>query len=176
TITVTVTDNGGTLNGGVDTVSRTFTVTVTAVNDAPTLAVIPNPVAILEDAAQQFINLTGIGAGGGEAGQVLTVSATSDNLGLIPNPTVTYTSPNATGTLSYTPVANQNGTATITVTVTDNGGTLNGGVDTVTRTFTVTVTAVNDAPTLAVIPNPVAILEDAAQQFIKLTGIGAGGG
>ena len=32
------------------------------------------------------------------------------------------------------------------VKVQDNGGTANGGVDTVTRTFTVSVTAVNDAP------------------------------
>ena len=40
---------------------------------------------------------------------------------LIPNPTVTYTSPNATGSLAYTPVANAYGTAIITVTVTDAG-------------------------------------------------------
>jgi len=35
---------------------------------------------------------------------------------------VTYTSPNATGSLSYTPVAGQGGTAVITVKVMDNGG------------------------------------------------------
>ncbi|OGG55213.1 MAG: hypothetical protein A3F84_08320 [Candidatus Handelsmanbacteria bacterium RIFCSPLOWO2_12_FULL_64_10] len=64
----------------------------------------------------------------------------SSNAALIPHPTVTYTSPGATGSLSYTPVANASGTATITVTVSD-------GVDTITRTFTVTVNAVNDAPT-----------------------------
>ena len=92
----------------------------------------------------------------GSESQTLTVTATSSNPGLIPNPTVTYTSPNATGSLTYTPVANASGTATITVTVTDNGGTANGGVNTFSRTFTVTVTAVNDAPTLDAIADPAA--------------------
>jgi hypothetical protein len=44
--------------------------------------------------------LTGIGAGPSET-QVLTVTATSNSLALIPNPTVTYTSPNATGSLTF---------------------------------------------------------------------------
>ena len=35
-----------------------------------------------------------------------------------------------TGTLTYTPAANADGTATITLTLQDNGGTANGGVDT----------------------------------------------
>ncbi|MEK7678285.1 MAG: Ig-like domain-containing protein, partial [Verrucomicrobiota bacterium] len=108
TITVIVTDDGGTANGGVVAVTNTFTVTVTSVNDAPTLAAISNPAAILEDASLQTVNLSGISAGGGES-QVLTVTASSSNPGLIPNPSVTYTSPNATGSLSYTPVANASG-------------------------------------------------------------------
>jgi hypothetical protein len=172
-ITVTVTDDGGTANSGVNSFVRTFTVTVTAVNDAPTLDPIPDPAAILEDAGLQTVNLSGIAAGGGET-QTLSITATSGNTGLIPNPTVNYTSPNATGSLTYTPVANQSGTALITVTVNDGGGTLNGGVETVVRTFTVTVTAVNDAPTLNAIPDPAAILEDAGLQTVNLSGIAAG--
>src|SRR4029077_4439443 len=148
------------------------------VNDAPTLDAISNPAAINEDAAQQTVNLTGITAGGGES-QSLTVTATSNNTGLIPNPTVTYTSPNATGSLAYTPVANQSGTATITVTVRDAGlDGIAGNADdgTFSRTFNVTVNPVNDAPTLDAISNPAAINEDAAQQTVNLTGITAGGG
>ena len=107
-VTVTVTDGGldGNLGTAGDngTFSRTFTVTVNAVNDAPTLDAIADPAAIDEDAAQQTVNLAGISAGGGES-QTLQVTATSNNTGLIPNPTVTYTSPNATGSLAYTPVA-----------------------------------------------------------------------
>ena len=45
----------------------------------------------------------------------------------------------ATGTLTYTPAANAIGTATVTVTLQDNGGTANGGVDTsAPQTFTIT--------------------------------------
>ena len=51
------------------------------------------------------------------------VTASSSNPALIPNPTVTYTSPNATGSLAYTPVANTSGSAVITVTVSDGGAT-----------------------------------------------------
>ena len=148
-------------------------ITITAVNDAPTLNAISDPAAILEDAGLQTVNLSGISAGGGES-QTLTVTATSGNTGLIPDPTVTYTSPNATGSLSYTPVAHQSGSALITVTVTDNGGTANGGVNTTSRTFTVNVTAVNDAPTLNAIPDPAAILQDAGAQTVNLSGISAG--
>jgi len=59
---------------------------------------------------------------------------------------VTYTSPNATGSLTFTPAANEFGTAVITVCVKDSGDTFNGGVNTKTRTFTITVNRVNDVP------------------------------
>src|SRR5206468_3006350 len=140
--TVTVTDDGGTANGGVDTVSRTFTVTVLPVNKSQERRAGEKPAASLEDAGVQTVELSGISAGGGES-QNLTVTAVSSNTALIPNPTVSYTSANPSGSLSYTPVADQSGSAVITVTVQDDGGTANGGVDTTTRTFTVTVTPVN---------------------------------
>ena len=55
----------------------------------------------------------------------------------------------STGTLTYTPAANANGSATVSVQIHDNGGTANGGVDTsAAQTFTITVNAVNDAPVL----------------------------
>ena len=146
-ITVTATDNGGTNNGGVDVFSRTFTITVDPVNDAPTLDAIAD-VSLEEDSVDVVVDLGGISAGpANESGQVLSVSATSDNTDLIPDPTVQYAG-GAIGTLTFTPIANANGSATITVTVTDNGGTLNGGVHTFTRTFTVSVDPVNDAPEL----------------------------
>ena len=86
-ITVTVMDDGGTANGGVDTVTQTFFVTVAAVNQAPTLATIPNPAPILENAGQQTVTLSGIADGPGDTGQTLTVTAMSSNPGVIPNPT-----------------------------------------------------------------------------------------
>ena len=146
TITVVMMDDGGTANGGINSLTNTFTVTVNPVNDPPTLAAISN-VSFNEDAGQQTVNLSGISAGpANEAGQSLAVTATSSATSIIPHPTVTYTSPGATGTLAFTPVANANGISTITVVVQDDGGTANGGLDAVTNTFTVTVNAVNDAP------------------------------
>ena len=46
--------------------TATVTVSVTPVNDAPTLDSIADPAAILEDATEQTVNLSGISAGGGE--------------------------------------------------------------------------------------------------------------
>lgn len=116
-------------------------------NDAPALANIPSPAAILEDAGEQTVNLGGIRAGpADESWQVVTVTATSSNPALIPNPVVTYTGTNATATLKYTPVRNASGTALITVVLRDDGGTANGGVDAVTNTFVINVTPVNDPP------------------------------
>ncbi|MFO1512654.1 MAG: Ig-like domain-containing protein [Verrucomicrobiota bacterium] len=164
TITVTVNDGQAVNN----TFSQSFTVNVSEVNNAPTLAAINN-VTINEDAGVQTVNLTGISTGATNEAQTLTLTATSSNPGLIPNPTVNYTSPNATGSLSFTPTANSNGTATITVTVND-GQVLN---NTATRTFTVTVNAVNDVPTLNPLAN-VVINEDAGLQTVGLSGIGTG--
>jgi spore germination protein YaaH len=102
TFTYTVSDNG-TTNGSADpkTATGTVTVTVNPVNDSPTLTAIATPLPINEDALTQTINLSGIMAGSGES-QTLTVTATSDTPALIPTPTVSYTSPNATGSLSFT--------------------------------------------------------------------------
>jgi hypothetical protein len=141
TITVTVDDGAGNL------ATDTFTVTVNAVNDAPTLDAIANVPSLPANSGLQTIPLSGISAGPSES-QTISITATSSNPGLIPNPTVVYSSPGSTGSLTFTPVAGQSGTATITVTVTDNGGTANGGVNTVTRTFTVTVGSSLNTPGL----------------------------
>jgi hypothetical protein len=144
---------GGSVDGrAMATTAVTLTNTVVSVcavveppiNAAPTLDPIAVPAPILEDAGPQTVALTGIGSGAVDEVQTLVVTATSGNLALIPDPTVTYVTPAATGSLSYTPVPNANGSALITVTVKDDGGTANGGVDTFQRTFTVTVIAVDD--------------------------------
>lgn len=129
-----------------------FDLTVTPVNDAPTLDIIPDR-TVDEDAPEQTINLTGITAGPVNEVQVLTVTASSDNPSLIPNPSVTYASPAPTGTLRFRPLLHAHGVARLTVTARDNGGTANGGVEAISRTFTVTVRPVNDLPTISDIPN-----------------------
>ncbi len=163
---ITVTVNDGQAQNG--TVSRSFTVTVNAVNQVPTLGAIGN-VTIDEDAGLQTVGLSGISAGSGETGQPLTVSAVSSNPGLVPHPEVSYTSPNGTGSLRFTPVADGHGSAVITVTVNDGQGTNN----TVSRNFTVTVRSVNDAPTLDAIANR-SLTGDGGAQTVGLSGISSG--
>jgi hypothetical protein len=135
TITFTVDDGGAVGSGSRD-------IAVTAVNDAPTLDAIADPAPIVANSGQQSINLTGITPGGGEA-QTLTVSVVGNtNPVLLPANAVSisYTSPNSTGQLLYTPAPGRVGTSTLTVRVADNGGTANGGVNLTTRTVTITVT------------------------------------
>ncbi len=141
-------------------VPATISITVNAVNDDPTLDD-PADEVIDEDDPMQTVGLTGIGPGGGpdEVNQVLTVTATSDNTDLIPDPDVTFVQLSDTADLDYTPVADQNGMATITVTVMDDGGL------SATQEFTVTVNAVNDAPSFDLQASDT-VLEDSGQRMV----------
>ncbi len=130
-VTVTVNDGGASNN----IITKTFTVTVNPVNQPPTLNSI-NSLTLNENAGAQTVNLSGISSGG--ENQTLTVTAVSSNTGLIPNPSVNYASPNATGSLAFTPLANASGSSIVTVTVNDGGASNN----IVTKTFTVTVNSI----------------------------------
>ncbi len=137
-------------------------------NQPPTLGAIAD-VTVNEGVGQQTVNLSGIGSGASNELQTLVVTARSSNPALIPDPTVTYTSPNTTGTLRFTPVAFGFGTASITVTVDDGGASNN----LVTRTFTVTVNPVNQPPTLNTLTDLV-LNEGDGLQTVNLSGITSG--
>ena len=173
-------DDGGTTNGGINTLTRSFTVTVTPVNQAPTLNAIQDPQPVFENSITALspatIALSGITDGPGDTGQVLSVTAVSSNPALVPNPSIVYTNPNTTGTLLYSLAPNASGKATITVTVTDDGVNTNGGVGTFSRTFNIVVQPINQAPTLGPIATPNPILENSAGETISLSGITAGQG
>jgi uncharacterized repeat protein (TIGR01451 family) len=62
----------------------------------------------------------------------------------VPTPTVGYESPDGVGSLTLVPLPEQNGVVTITVRVADNGTP----ALVAERSFRMTVTAVNDAPTI----------------------------
>ena len=113
--------------------------------------------SISEDGGFQTVNLTGISSGSASEKQTLTVTSVSGDTKLITPPTVAYRSPNTTGALIFMPVANANGTTTITVTV-DNGDVAN---NTTSVVFSVIVNPVNDPPTLSDIPDQ-AIDQDVA--------------
>ncbi|PYR60496.1 MAG: hypothetical protein DMF85_04855, partial [Acidobacteria bacterium] len=174
TITVQLQDNGGTANGGVDLVTHSFTIGVTNVNHAPSFTAGPN-VTVNEDSgpATSFPWATGISAGPNESGQTLTFNVTNNT-----NPSLFAAGPSvaANGGLSFTPAPNANGSATITITLSDNGGTANGGVDTSPpQTFLIAVTAVNDAPVFTPGADQT-VLEDSGAQTAPnwATGMSAG--
>ena len=116
-----------------------FWVHVIENNDPPTISDIAN-VSTPEDTPKTGIAFTvadpdtPVGA--------LTVTATSSNQTLIPNGNLVVTGTGAARTLSVSPALNQTGLATISLVVSD-------GEFNATKTFQITVTPVNDAPTVA---------------------------
>ncbi len=122
TITVTATDDDGSV------VTQTSSITVNDINDAPTLTV-ESTKSVNEDGT------TSITYSASDIDGTATVTATALH------GTVTV---NNDGTITYTPDANYNGADTITVTATDDDGSV------VTQTSSITVNDINDAPTLTV--------------------------
>jgi hypothetical protein len=173
-ITVTLSDNGGTANGGVDaSAPQTFTITLTQVNDAPSFTSGGN-VTVLEDSgASSQAWATGISPGPNEGGQTVAFHVTGNtNAALFSvGPAVS-----PTGVLGFTLADKTTGSATITVDLQDDGGTANGGVDTSgTQTFTVTVTPVNDAPSFTSGGNVTVLEESGAYAAAWATNISPGG-
>lgn len=103
-------------------------------------------ITINEDAAQQTINLSGIADGDLFVTQSLTLSYTNSNEPLFSNFAINHSTNAATGSLVFTPAPNAFGTATITITVLDGGNENNGGINSKTISFTITINPINDAP------------------------------
>jgi hypothetical protein len=149
TVTVHAVDSGGVANGGDNTSpDQNFTITVTPVNDEPSFVKGADQ-TLNEDPGAQSVSgwATSISKGpANESAQTVAFTVTNDLNALFSvQPAVS-----PTGTLTYTPAANKWGTTTVSVFVSDNGGIANGGDDTSpTQTFTITVSAVNDAPVAA---------------------------
>ncbi|MBK9711279.1 MAG: Ig-like domain repeat protein [Kouleothrix sp.] len=142
--TYTISDGKG------GTATATVNVTVNPVNDAPSFTKGPD-VTVAEDSGAKTVSgwATAISTGpANESGQTLTFQVTNNNTSLFSaQPAIA-----ANGTLTFTPASNANGSATVTVMLKDNGGTANGGVDSsAPQTFTITVTPVNDAPTVTIV-------------------------
>jgi len=147
-------------DGGLDSNTVTVTITVNAVNNAPTV-VAPTDQTINEDTATNALAVTVADVDSAVNG--LVVSATSSNQTLVPNANIALGGSGANRTILVTPAGNQNGSATITVTVSD--GALTG-----TDTFVVNVTPVNDAPVFEVFPADIAsVLEDSTTGPLTIT-------
>lgn len=146
TITLYAHDTGGGANSGVEnSATQTFTITATAVNDAPSFVKGANQ-SVLEDAGAQTVSTWATQISSGptdESSQTLSFTVTNDNNGLFSSQPAVSSS---TGTLTYTPASNASGSATVTVALSDNGGVTNSGVDSSSQTFTITIASVNDLP------------------------------
>ena len=161
-VTVSAQDDGGTANGGHDTTNQTFALTITPVNDAPAFTTSGN-VSVLENAGAQSLTWISSKSAGpaNEVTQQIAYSTSNDNSSLFTAGGQPTLAPD--GTLTFTPALNAAGTAQLTVTATDDGGTTNGGTDSTTTTYTLSVTAVNQPPTFSS-GGDQTVLEDAGAQ------------
>ena len=137
--------------------SASVAVSVLLVNVPPSFTVGPAQ-TVLEDAGSQSVPgwVGNISPGANsEAGQVVAFLVTNDNNSLFESqPAIA-----PDGTLTFTPAANANGSAIVTVRARDDGGTAGGGTDTsAAQTFTIAVQAVNDPP--AANPDSPTVAED----------------
>lgn len=125
----------------------TMTIDVEPINDVPSF-IKGDDQTIAEDAGPQEVTgwSSSISPGpDNESSQTLDFNISNDNNSLFSKqPTIV----SSTGDLSYTPAPDSNGIALVTISLSDDGGTNNGGQDTSPKkTFTITINSVNDLPT-----------------------------
>src|SRR5207247_520183 len=134
TATITVTVSDGQLSA-----SDSFVLTVNAVNDPPTIS----NIADQSTAAGTAVGPIGFSVGDMEtAAGSLTLSGSSANPTLVPNGNIVFGGSGTSRTVTVTPAANQAGTATIAVTVSDEMRRARGR-------FVLSVSTVNAAPTIS---------------------------
>ena len=157
TITVTVSD-------GQATATDTFVVTVTAVNDLPTISSVANQATSIGVA----VGPLAVTVGDIEtAAASLTLTGSSSNTALVPNANITFGGAGANRTVTVTPAPGASGTASLTLTVND-------GTTTATTSFTLTVNAIAPAP--LTFAHGASAFTDASgtTQTVQLTGVTVG--
>jgi hypothetical protein len=134
TISVTVSD--GSLSA-----TSTFVLTVTSENDPPVVSAIGAQTMNEDESLSIPFTVTDVD----NPASALVVQASSANTALINASGIALGGSGQSRVLTLTPVANESGLAAMTVTVSD-------GTASAQRTFTVTVTPVNDAPAFVSLP------------------------
>lgn len=133
-------------------------VTVTPVNDKPIFGgTCPTPIRLVDGDGPQVVSCFSALAGplSDEYNQTLTGHLVLDTFEM-PNPNLFAISPTYTltkgpqgqwfGTLRFTTAAHQSGSANVLLSVTDNGGRLNGGSDTSDLEYATIIVAADRAP------------------------------
>jgi hypothetical protein len=146
------------VSDGTDSSSwQTYTITINAVNDAPTFTA-SNPPSVTEDASAQTVTgwATANLGPSNEAPETATYTVTPVSGG----EKVTGLSIDSSGTLSYTPVANAFGDVVFKVSVSD------GTDSSAEQQFTLTINGVNEAPSFTSPVFTTTVKEDAGLQTI----------
>ena len=139
-------------NGTESSLSSEFKIRpLTYINAPPTIDSIAS--FDMNEDGSASINLTGISYGGDANSQDIEVLAYTSETNIFSELNIDYNSPSTTGSLDLIPDTNSNGLSTIYVTVKDNGGIDNGGIDSVRVAFSVNVLPVNDSPQIISSPS-----------------------
>jgi VCBS repeat-containing protein len=164
TLTVGINDDGNTGSGGAQTASTTVTLSVTAVNDAPSITA-PGSISVTEDVATALTGISFSDPDSASSSVTATLSVPSGTLAATSGGGVTAGG-SGTGSLTltgsvanintfiagsnvtFTTASNATSNVTLTVDINDGGNTGSGGAQTASATVTLSVTAVNDTPTV----------------------------
>jgi hypothetical protein len=175
TLTLSVNDGGNTGTGGAQTASDTATINIVSINDAPTATITAPSYAATEQVSLALqgtgLSIADVDAGSGVVTATLSVASGTLNVNAGGNGvavggsgtgSVTLTgtlteindllSGNFAATIGY--VINSDAppaSDTLTLSVDDGGNTGSGGAQTASASVAIAITAVNDAPTGAVV-------------------------
>ncbi len=174
TITVRLKDDAGCDSVNIDSNKVSFSVFIMDVNHAPVIDSVYEQSTHIE-LGERFIYLTGI-ADGDTSLQQITITATSSDTTIIPNPDIDYDNINDSALLYYNPKRTDTNKVTITLKLKDDGGIAGGGVDSIMISFKILVRSMvsvlpSQKPTLIkLFPNPARyyfVAESAGQQQIN---------
>ena len=155
---VVLADNGSNVAPNINaSAAQTLKITVTSVNDAPTLTFGAAPTIIEDSGAHTVPNFATFNDGDPElvqawASYVVTGAVSDRGFSGVANIFQSISFNTTTGDLSYTLKTDVNGNITVTMTATDGGEFFGGigAISVVPLTFVLNVTPVNDKPSVAV--------------------------
>jgi hypothetical protein len=164
-VEVRLQDDGGFLHSGIDTLIQSFVIEILSVNDQPSFTM-GSAIVVAEDVGNVVDTSWASSVSAGpinEASQSLSFKVSSSNAGLFEiSPKINASN----GDLEFKTKLNQNGTAQVYVTLVDDGGVANGGIDTtIVDSFTITITPVDDTPVISFKP-VISVAEDEVLQTL----------
>ena len=137
-------------------------------NNAPPRMDEINNVNIDEDEGEQNFYITGIVDGDIREIQELSFAIESDNSDLFESMEIQYDQGQSIATFSFNTSLNAYGTAQITVTLSDDGGTENDALDFTSQTLSINVAAVNDQPSEILLINGNTLPENTIDLIVDL--------